>query len=155
MRTFLLSLIISWAPLQGIEIPQIISPSQLATFDKEHLHNNSTTFTIRFEVHAVRKTPTIFADGTRHQVLHLIPGDDFPGNDSFTVPLSRKVETRLKHLGIANIADHFTGKTVTVKGVISNTGLHLIGSPTIFTHHIAIRSMDQILSITGGIPETD
>ena len=160
MRTLFLSLFLgACLPLisQANEA-KTLSPSQLLTQEKERLFDNSTEFTIQFCVHSVAERPTTYPDGSKHQVLHLIPRGNIPSIrniNGFTVPLTREIEAQLHRIGISDIKNHFSRKVLTMKGVVSQTGLMLIGSPTSWTHHISIRSLDQIVSLKEPAPETD
>jgi hypothetical protein len=128
-------------PCSAIE--RSISPLELLKSDREALFDNSTRFRVRFEIASVHRMPTHFADGSKHDVPHLVPIN----GGGFTVPLSRDVETTLRRIGVADLDQHFTGKTIFVEGIVGQTGLDLIGSETTWTFHITVRSLDQILEL--------
>lgn len=122
-----------------------MSPAELLASDQAALFDNTTIFRVQFEVGAVRPTPTHYPDGSRHNVLHLVPTGD-TGED-FTVEISRMVEATLLRIGVEDIEKHFTGQSIMVEGIMGQTGLDLIGSETIWTYHITLRSLDQLLSL--------
>jgi hypothetical protein len=124
-----------------------LSPSELVRTGGKALWDNTTRFRVRFEVQSVRSVPTIFPDGERHTILHLVPSDSFSSRDDFTVPISREVEATLHRIGVTDIAKHFTGKVIEVEGVVSATGLDLILSETRWTYHVTLRSLDQICHV--------
>ena len=149
----ILAIVLPWTALGNDS--QTMTPNQLLTQEKERLFDNVTEFTIHFYVSVVTERPTTFPDGSSHQVLHLIPSDSTPLDCGFSVPLTRETEATLKRIGITDIKKHFTGKIITVKGLASQTGLMLIGSPTRWTHHIGLRSLDQIVSLEEPARRTD
>jgi hypothetical protein len=129
-------------PIQAAE--RVLSPSELVKTGGKALWDNTTKFRVRFEVQSVRSVPTLFPDGQRHTILHLVPSDSFSSRDDFTVPIWREVQAALHRIGVTDIAKHFTGKVIEVEGVVSATGLELIGSETRWTYHVTVRSLDQI-----------
>src|SRR5687768_5061646 len=113
---------------------RVLTPSELVRTGGKALWDNTTKFRVRFQVQSVRSAPTIFPDGERHTILHLVPTDSFSSRDDFTVPISREVEATLDRIGVTDIAKHFTGRVFEVEGVVSATGLDLIGSETRWTY---------------------
>ena len=128
-------------PCSAIE--RSISPIELLQSDREALFDSTTRFRVQFEIAAVHRMPTHFPDGTKHDVPQLVPVN----GSGFTVPLSREIEATLQRIGIDDLDKHFTGKTISVEGIVGQTGLDLIGSETTWTFHITIRSLDQILGL--------
>ncbi|MGB0582590.1 MAG: hypothetical protein ACPGVU_23135 [Limisphaerales bacterium] len=124
---------------------QRATPAHLVTKGGKALWDNTTEFRVHFHVHAVRSVPTIFPDETKHTILHLVPRQEIPGRHDFTAPISREFEATLKRIGIRDLRKHFTGRDIEVKGTVSATGLDLILSKTVWTYHISLRSLDQIV----------
>ena len=132
--------------------PRQVTPAQLVTQGGEALWDHSTQFSVRFNVHSVRSVPTIYPDNSRHTVLHLVPLEEIPGRHDFTVPISRQVEATLTRIGIRDIRKHFSGRDIEFTGSVSKTGLHLILSESVYTYHISLRSLDQIIRLSDPKP---
>ena len=123
-----------------------ISPTEMLSGDRETFWDNSTVFRIRFEVAALTRQTTIFPDDSRHRVANLVPAESVP--HGFTVAISRELEADFARIGVIDLEKHFTGATIEMEGVMSQTGLDLIGQETIWTYHINLRSFDQIHEVT-------
>lgn len=144
---FLVAALIIVSPVDHLAADdQVIlwTPTELVAKGGDKLWDNVTEFVVQFRVASVRSVPTIFPDGDKRQVPHLVPAAE----DNFTVPISQEVESALRRTGITNLEEYFTGKTVRVRGVVSQTGLDLIGSETIWTFHISLRSLDQLIQVS-------
>ncbi len=99
---------------------------------------------VRFEVGSIMKVPTIYPDGSKRQVLHLVPNDV---DAKFTAPISPKFLNKLNRIGIDDVSKHFVGRTVTLQGFVSGTATELIGSPTFWTYHITLNSYENVQSV--------
>lgn len=134
---------------------KIWTPTELVSQGGKGLWDSVTKFVVEFRVASIRLVRTTYPNGETRQVPHLVASDgvDFTA-PNFTVRISQEVEASLKRIGIANLDEHFTGKTVMIRGTVSRTGLMLIGSETRWTFQIHLRSLDQLLEMTSGQKKT-
>lgn len=123
-----------------------LSPKELVARGSV-LMNTNKDVAVRLSVRSVETVPTILADGSTLEVLHLVSNDDVTGN-KFSAPINPRCLAQLKQIGIDDIAKHFVGRSVTVRGTVTATGLDLYASPTMWTYHIELRSVDDVLSVT-------
>ncbi len=100
---------------------------------------------VRFTVGSIMTVPTTYPDGSKHQVLHLVPNDV---DAKFTAPITPEFLKKLKRIGIDDISNHFVGRTVTLRGYVSGTAMGLIGSPTRWTYHITLNSYENVQAVT-------
>ena len=121
---------------------EAITPTEMLTGKREALWDNTTQFRIRFDIAAVTRRTTIFPDDSRHRIAHLIPAESAP--HGFSVAISRELEADFARIGVTDLEKHFTGASIEMEGIVSQTGLDLIGQETIWTYHINLRSFDQI-----------
>ncbi len=121
----------------------LLSPKEIIENALELMHRKEIV--VRFEVGSIMTVPTNYADGSKHQVLHLVPKD---GDGKFTAPITPEFLKKLKRIGVDDISKHFVGKTVTLQGHVSGTALDLIGSPTYWTYHISLNSYENIQAVT-------
>lgn len=118
------------------------------------LMNTNKDVAVTFVVRSVETVPTILADGSKLEVLHLVPNDIAAGN-KFSAPMNPRCLAQLKQIGIDDIAKHFVGRTVTLRGRVTGTALQLYASPDVWTYHIDVRSCDDVLSVTTETPNDE
>lgn len=99
---------------------------------------------VRFEVGSIMSVPTLLSTGVRTNVSHLVPKRD---KVEFTAYISGDLEESLGQIGIHDLSDHFVGKTVTIRGYVSRTATEPILSQTSWTYHVALRSVENLLSV--------
>lgn len=112
----------------------------------------SKRFPIRFRVRSTDRVNVSFPNGTTTNRLRLHPEFNHSNATDFTVDIHSTVETRLKALGIENVAEHLEGTTIEILGTVSRTGLHLIGRESIWFYHVDVCELNQILCVAKPTP---
>ncbi len=125
------------------EEPEPISPSYIVEQGETLMHSGRKVV-VTFDVASIMVVPTTYPDGSSHQVLHLVPDNV---DAKFTAPIAPELEEKLGRIGIADVAKHFKGKRVTLEGYVSGTALALLFSPTVWTFHLSLHSLDSIRAV--------
>ena len=92
--------------------------------------------TVRLRVEAVNERA-----GTRVLVADARPG----GRDRFEVELSPAAVAALARIGVSDLARHFTGREVEVRGRVERTSVWI--EPVYVVSAIGVESLDQILAV--------
>lgn len=119
-----------------------VTPTEIIKNGKDWKDFNQVVVT--FTVSSIMTVPTVYADGTEQDAYHLVSDE---GGAKFTVPISPKLLKDFQRIGIRDLKQHFVGKTVTIEGYVTRTGLALILSPTIWTYHVQAKSFDNFKSV--------
>jgi hypothetical protein len=130
----------------GLKAPTVLSVKEVLAHAAELKDRNPPQeIIVRFDVGSIMTVPTTYPDGSKHQVLHLVPNE---GDAKFTAEITPPFLKQLKRIGIDDIPKHFVGKTVTLQGYVSGTGMALVGSPTIWTYHMTLHSYENVQAVT-------